>query len=176
MSPHQNRIPKGIVMAVRKASAKKTTTKTADFSNLATAVKPSGGLPAAKSADRAPNPLAGMVNRTREEGPLMLTADNEETRKAIVGFLRRDAQDSDCGVRIRAGETNELEVHFQWKPKSNRKYTHQDIRNWYAAQYATDAGPAELVGPIPAHIRQEFRLAMGFEKGDENDGTDPAGS
>lgn len=120
----------------------------------------------------APNPLAGMVMRTvTEQAPLMLPVQTAEQAKEVTNLLRRDARETEYGLRIQYQDGNgnvvrdqdqAKEIHFVAKERSSRKYTTADIREW-----ARETGTELPAGKIPNEIRHAFRIANGYEKSDE---------
>jgi hypothetical protein len=116
-----------------------------------------------------PNPLAGAVLASKESGPQAIDVTGPDQAKEVVGYLRRDAADNKSGVRILCTDAENKPVkednpavrvvNFQWKQRSKRNYTTDDIRTWHKETYGT-----ELVGKIPADKREEFRKANGYDK------------
>lgn len=102
-------------------------------------IQKSDGLVKAAGRSSGPNPLAGVVARTRTEGPLSIPVANADQAKEVTNLLRRDAKNSDSGLSLQykngRGEKVEVEkarsVHFVAKDLSERAYTVEDIRRWH---------------------------------------------
>lgn len=127
--------------------------------DYAALVKPSDGLvPTSRGREAGPNPLAGFVSRTANDGPLMIPVTNEEQAKEVTNYLRRDAKDSDLGLSLQykngRGEKVEIakakQVHFVGKEKSERAYTADDIRAYHGYPTARKLTEADRI---------EYRLA-----------------
>lgn len=113
-----------------------------------------------------PNPLAGVVEASRDN-PQAIDVTGEAQAKEVVGYLRRDANESGSGVRILCTDDNGKKatgdaittVHFVYKERSKRQYTTADIKTWYEKTYGSP-----LSGKVTKEIRDEFRKANGYDK------------
>jgi len=139
-----------------------------DYSAL---IAPSTGLNrVSQGRESAPNPLTGIVKRTEKEGPLKIPVANVDQAKDVTRLLRRDAVANQSGVRIQyhdaKGKSVDVEkareVHFAAKPRSERKYTADDIRAW--SQSTITVETVEDGEKIPDFVRAAFKVAKGFTK------------
>ena len=118
--------------------------------------------------EKESNPFTEYVQASLDQGcALAVDAADEETAKRYTSLLRRAAQDLNVGLSQSTTPNGDgtFSVDFEAKGRKRaRKYTNADIRAWYAEAYRTDAGPAELSGPISKSIRELFKEANGYGK------------
>lgn len=136
---------------------------------LQLAVRASTGVQRAERK-REDNPTTEAVRQSAEEGrPLAFDLPSEEEAKKVMGLLQRAAQDLGLGLSKSVTEHSPgvWTVDFEaTSAKRERKYTTQEIREWYSQTFQTDAGPAELSGPVPREVRAAYRIANGYDKGE----------
>lgn len=164
-------------MATRRRAADTTNTptpapETPDTSSggLKLAFRESTGVVRAareKKDDEALREAVQAVQASLDMGRALATDVNtEDEAKKAVNLLRRAAQSVNVGLKVSTtqnGSVWTIDFHAVAN-KRKRQYTAKDIRDWYAATYATDAGPAELTGPIPSEVREAFKVANGYIK------------
>lgn len=114
------------------------------------------------------NPFVDYVRASLENGALAVDAADKATADKYTSLLRRAATELNVGLNqsttVNANGTFTIDFEANTK-KRERKYTNADIVAWYADTFRTDAGPAELSGPISPEIRKAFKVANKYDKG-----------
>lgn len=137
---------------------------------LTLAVRASSGVRRAereRKDDETYNAVRDALSMTLTEGAKAFDVATEEESKKVVSLLQRAATELAVGLKKSVSVDGGVwTVDFEGNPvKRARKYTAKDIVAWYGQNFATDAGPAELTGPIPAEVREAYRIANGYQKG-----------
>lgn len=138
---------------------------------LQLAVQPSQGVQRAAREQKDNETLTavkGAMSQSLTDGALAYTVATKDDANKVVLLLQRGAKDLGVGLRksVTANRDGSYTVDFQASTvKRERKYSVQDIRAWYGDNFATDSGPATIVGPVPVEIRDAFKVANKFEKG-----------
>lgn len=125
-------------------------------------VKSEDAFKVTRSGKPIPDYVYSALKSEQAKTGLQAPVADEQAYSELKSQLNRAAAELGVGVRIRPTTWEEGTTHLRFavKPRvvHSKRYSRDDVANWYKAQYGKDL-PS---GRIPAEIRAEFRKANGY--------------